>query len=100
VSARAVGVDQKTYDEYTDLLVKLDANEQLVGVFGTGEPCLIVADILYGLLDNGIIKGYVFSPLTRSRWFKTLITGLPKYRTPQWPTDSSGDNWYLFVVHH
>ena len=100
VSARAVGVDQKTYDEYIDLLVKLDANERLVSVFGIGEPCLVVADIVYGLFDNGIIKGYVFSPANP----QPLVQDLD-----HWPLEMTdvttaykliGDNWYLFEVRH
>jgi hypothetical protein len=100
LSARAVGVDQKTYDEYIDLLVRLDANEQLVSVFGAGQPCLIVADILYGLFDNGIIKGYVFSPTDPQPLAQDL---------DHWPSEMAGatmayrligDNWYLFMERH
>jgi hypothetical protein len=99
-SARAAGVPQKTLDEYTDLLVKLDANERLMKVFGTGDPSLIVADIVYGLFDSGIIKGYVFSPADP----QPLVQDLD-----HWPAEMQrastgyrliGDGWYLFVVHH
>lgn len=98
-SARASGVPQKTIDEYVDLLVKMDANEQLVNVLGTGQLCLTVADILYGLFDNGIIKGYVFSPVNP----QPLVQDLE-----HWPPEMEattaykliGDNWYLFEVHH
>ena len=100
VSARAVGVDQKTYDEYTGLLVKLDANEQLVGVFGTGEPCLIVADILYGHFDNGIIKGYVYSPADLQPLVQDLDHWPPEMQDATTAYKLIGDNWYLFVVHH
>ena len=44
-NARSAGVSSKKIDEYLDLLVKLDANEELVGVAGLGKTCLIVADI-------------------------------------------------------
>jgi hypothetical protein len=37
-----------------------------------GEPCLIVADIVYGMLDNGIIKGYVYSPANPQPLVQTL----------------------------
>ncbi len=100
VSARAVGAAQKTYDEYMDLLVKLDANEQLVGVFGTGEPCLIVADILYGLFDNGIIKGYVFSPADPQPLVQDLEHWSPEMADATTAYKLIGDDWYLFVVRH
>ena len=100
VSARAVGVDQKTYDEYIGLLVKLDANERLMNVFGTGEPCLIVADIVYGLLDNGIIKGYAFSPADPQPLVQDLDHGPPEMAAAGTAYRLIGDNWYLFVVNH
>jgi hypothetical protein len=99
-TARAAGVPQKQIDEYSDLLVKLDANEQLVGVFGTGEPCLIVADILYGLFDNGIIKGYVFSPANPQPLVQDLDHWPPEMADATTAYKPIGDNWYLFVVHH
>jgi hypothetical protein len=100
VSARGVGVPQKTLDEYIDLLVKLDANEQLVSVFGTGEPCLIVADILYGLFDNGIIKGYVYSPAQPQPLVQDLDHWPPEMTDVTTAYKLIGDNWYLFVVRH
>lgn len=98
--ARAAGVPQKNIDEYIDLLVKLDANEQLVGVFGTGEPCLIVADILYGLFDNGIIKGYVYSPADPQPLVQNLEHWTPEMATATTAYRLIRDNWYLFVVLH
>jgi hypothetical protein len=98
--ARSAGVPQRTIDEYVDLLTKLDANEQLINVVGTGEICLVVADIIYGLFDNGVIKGYVFSPSDPH----PLVGDLEN-----WPSDIEGattafrvvaDQWYLFEVHH
>ena len=100
VSARAVGVAQKTYDEYIDLLVKLDANERLMKVFGTGDPCLIVADIVYGLIDNGIIKGYVFSPADPQPLVQDLDHWPAEMQDASTAYKPIGDNWYLFVVRH
>jgi hypothetical protein len=54
--ARSAGVRSRKIDEYADLLAKLNANEELSGVAGLGETCLIVADITYGLFDNGVTK--------------------------------------------
>jgi hypothetical protein len=99
-SARAVGVPQKTFDEYIDLLVKLDANEQLVNVYGAGETCLIVADIVYGLIDNGIIKGYVYSPADPQPLVQNLDHWTPEMADATTAYKLIGDNWYLFVVLH
>jgi hypothetical protein len=98
--ARAAGVPQKKMDEYIDLLVKLDANEQLVSVFGTGEPCLIVADILYGLFDNGVIKGYAFYPADPQPLVQDLEHWPPEMADATTAYKLIGDNWYLFVVRH
>jgi hypothetical protein len=87
-------------DEYIDLLAKLDANEQLVGVFGTGEPCLTVADILYGLFDNGIIKGYVFFPANPQPVVQDLDHWPPEMADATTAYKPIGDSWYLFVMHH
>lgn len=100
MSARAAGVDQKTYDEYIDLLVRLDANERLVNVFGIGEPCLVVADIVYGLFDNGIIKGYVYSPARPQPLAQDLEHWPPEMADATTAYRLIGDNWYLFVVRH
>ena len=37
-------------------------NQETTGVVGLGKFCLITSDIVYGIFDTGIIKGYVFSP--------------------------------------
>jgi hypothetical protein len=90
----------KRIDGYVNLLAKLDANEQLVGVAGLGETRLVVADITYGLCDNGVIKGYALSPSNPHPLVKDLDI---------WPSDITdattayrlvADNWYLFEVHH
>ena len=80
--------------------MKLDANEQLVSVFGIGEPCLIVADIVYGLFDNGIIKGYVFSPASPKPLIQDLDHWPPEMADATTAYKLIGDNWYLFVVRH
>jgi hypothetical protein len=98
--ALSAGIAQKKIDEYIDLLVKIDANEQLVDVQGLGLRCFIVADIIYGAFDNGVIKGYVYGPTHREPVFPDLGS---------WPSDAAdvmiayrpiADNWYLFELHH
>jgi hypothetical protein len=98
--ALSAGIAQKKIDEYLGLLVKLDANEQLVNVQGLGLQCLIVADIIYGAFDNGVIKGYVYGPTHREPVFQDL---------ENWPSDAAdvmtayrpvADGWYLFELHH
>jgi endonuclease YncB( thermonuclease family) len=98
--ARGAGVPQERIDEYVKLLEKLGANETLSSVYGIGKVCLITADIVLGLFDNGIIKGYVFSPSDPHPLFKDL---------EHWPSDAAdvttayrpvADDWYLFEVHH
>jgi hypothetical protein len=98
--ALSTGIAQKTIDEYVGLLVKLDANEQLVNVAGLGLECLIVADIIYGAFDNGVIKGYVYRPVDPQPIFEDLSA---------WPSDATNvmtgfkpiaDGWYLFELHH
>jgi hypothetical protein len=98
-SARSSGIPPKKIDEYLDLLVRLDANEQLASVAGLGETCLIVADITYGLFDNGVIKGFVLSPMDPT----PIVNDLD-----EWRADSdtrmafrhvAGD-WYLFELVH
>jgi hypothetical protein len=99
-AARSAGVHQKSIDEYVDTLVKLDANEELVGVAGLGEVCLIVAGITYGLFDNGVIKGYVYAPADPRPVVGDLDnwpTGIEDVMTAYRPM---GDNWYLFELHH
>jgi hypothetical protein len=94
------GVAQKKIDEYLGLLVKLDANEQLVDVVGFGSQSLVVADIIYGAFDNGVIKGYVYRPADPEPVFEDLGA---------WPLDAVNvttafkpiaDGWYLFELHH
>ena len=98
--ARSAGVPQTTIDEYVALLTKLGANKQLVNVVGSGEICLVIADIVYGYFDNGVIKGYVYSPSDPHPLLDDL---------ENWPSDIEdaatayrlvADQWYLFEVQH
>jgi hypothetical protein len=96
-NARSEGVDQGRINEYAALLSKLDANEDLTGVHGIGQVCLIVADIAYGLFDNGLIKGYVFAPANPVPIVKDLDDDPGESTMTYRPI---ADNWYLFDVHH
>jgi hypothetical protein len=98
--ARQAGSSQLAIAEYQRLITALDANETLVGVDGMGTVCLVISDITVGLFDNGIIKGYVYSPTEPS----PLIDDLT-----HWPDSLDHDNtayrrisdhWYLFELHH
>jgi endonuclease YncB( thermonuclease family) len=98
--ARAAGVSQEKIDQYVHLLEQLDANETLASVYGIGKACLITADIVVGLFDNGVIKGYVLKPSDP----RPLVEDLEN-----WPKETAdattaykpvADDWYLFEVHH
>lgn len=98
--ARAAGVSQEKIDQYVHLLEQLDANETLASVYGIGKACLITADIVVGLFDNGVIKGYVLKPSDP----RPLVEDLEN-----WPKETAdattaykpvADGWYLFEVHH
>jgi hypothetical protein len=100
-AARSAGVAQKSIDEYVDLLSKLDANERMAGVAGAGKATFIVADILVGAFDNGIIKGYVYSPTDPNpqvndldeKWPPGIANATTVYRP-------IADHWYLFEIQH
>jgi membrane associated rhomboid family serine protease len=75
-------------------------NDDTYAVQGLGLQCLIVADIIYGAFDNGVIKGYVYGPTHREPVFQDL---------ENWPSDAAdvmtayrpvADGWYLFELHH
>lgn len=97
--ARDAGLPPTEIALYVDVLQKLDANEQLTNVAGLGRGCLIVADITYGLLDSGVIKGYVWSPSSPTPVVEDL---------DQWSSDSItttayrhvAEDWYLFELVH
>jgi hypothetical protein len=97
--ARDAGLPPTEIALYVDALQKLDANEQLTNVAGLGRGCLIVADITYGLFDNGVIKGYVWSPSNATPLVEDL---------DQWRSDSAvtiayrhvAEDWYLFELVH
>ena len=73
------------------------ANERLTGVQGLGEVCLVVADITYGLFDNGVIKGYVFAPVSPAPIVGDLDDSPGESATKYRRVD---ENWYLFEVQH
>jgi hypothetical protein len=60
-AAARTGVSQADIDVYARLFNKLGVNQELTGVVSLGKFCLITTDIIYGIIDTGIIKGYVFS---------------------------------------
>jgi hypothetical protein len=59
-----------------------------------------VAAILYGLFDNGIIKGYVFSPANPQPLVHDLEHWTPDIADATTAYRLIGDNCYLFVVRH
>jgi hypothetical protein len=82
---------------YADVLQKLGANEELTSF--DGQACLIMADITYGLFDNGVIKGYVWSPSSPT----PLVEDLDRWSSESTATTAyrhvAGD-WYLFELVH
>jgi hypothetical protein len=82
---------------YADVLQKLGANEELTSF--DGQACLIMADITYGLFDNGVIKGYVWSPSSPT----PLVEDLDRWSSDSTATTAyrhvAGD-WYLFELVH
>jgi hypothetical protein len=95
--ALGAGIAQKRIDEYLGLLEKLHANDELVDVQGLGWQCLIVADIIYGAFDNGVIKGYVYAPSQPEPEFQDLDSSPADLTTAYRPV---ANGWYLFVLHH
>lgn len=95
-----IGIALPKVDQYLQLLRKLDANALLTNVAGLGKACLVTTDILYGLFDNGVIKGYVLDPgdpqpvvEDLEHWPEGLDDGAPAFRPLR-------DRWYLFEIHH
>ena len=69
-------------------------------VVGFGSQSLVVADIIYGAFDNGVIKGYIYRPSDPQPLFEDLGA---------WPSDAVNvttafkpiiDGWFLFELHH
>lgn len=98
------GVSKAKLQKYTQLLERLDVNRDLANVVGIGKVCLITTDIVYGLFDSGVIKGYVWSPNDPS----PLVADLEN-QTPTSSRTSTGapisyrhidDGWYLFELVH
>jgi hypothetical protein len=97
--ARDAGLPPAEIALYVDVLQKLDANEQLTNVTGLGRGCLIVADITYGLFDNGVIKGYVWSPSSPT----PLVEDLDQWASDPVTTTAYrlvAKDWYLFELVH
>jgi hypothetical protein len=97
--ARDAGLPPTEIALYVDVLQKLDANQETAGVDGLGRACLIMADITYGLFDNGVTKGYVWSPSNPT----PLVEDLDQWRSD--PTSTTAyrriaDDWYLFELVH
>jgi hypothetical protein len=99
-AARDAGVAPYSIDEYLDRLGKLDANEQLTDVAGSADACLIVSDILYGMFDNGVIKGYVLSPFDPRPLVKDLENWPPELVDATIAYRRVAEQWYLFEIHH
>lgn len=97
--ARLAGVPPKAVQEYRRLFEQLSANEELSRISGFEDACLIVADILYGAFDNGVIKGYVFKREVPSPIVNDLegAKAVPGVDTIYHHVDG---NWYLFEIWH
>jgi endonuclease YncB( thermonuclease family) len=94
------GASPERVDAYVSMLKKLGANESLASVYGIGRVSLITNDVVSGLFDSGIIKGYVYQPTDPRPLIKDLDS---------WPEDleyeptayrALADGWYLFEVRH
>ena len=98
--ARGLGVEPGVVDEYVGILRRLGANEELADVVGAGQVCLVMADILVGFFDNGIIKGYAYLPSSPD----TVLDSLDQYSQQEQDATIAYrpvvDNWYLFEIIH
>jgi hypothetical protein len=98
--ARSGGVPQARLDAYVGLLEKLGVNETIANVLGLGQLSLVKADIIVGLFDNGIIKGYVYAPANPQPIVNDLEDWPPELSNVTTAYRSIGNNWYLFELHH
>lgn len=98
--ARSGGVPQAKLDAYVGLLEKLGVNETIANVLGLGQLSLVKADIIVGLFDNGIIKGYVYAPANPQPIVKDLEDWPPELTNVTTAYRSIGNNWYLFELRH
>jgi endonuclease YncB( thermonuclease family) len=98
--ARSNGVGQANLDAYVALLEKLGVNETIANVLGLGQLSLVKADIIVGLFDNGIIKGYVYSPLNPQPIVEDLEDWPPELLNVNTAYRSIGNGWYLFELRH
>jgi len=97
--ARDAGLPPEEIALYADVLEKLDANEQTTSIDGLGRASLIMADITYGVFDNGVIKGYVWSPSKPT----PLVEDLDQWRATSTTTTAYrrvAEEWYLFELVH
>ena len=98
--ARSGGVPQAKLDAYVGLLEKLGVNETIANVFGLRQLSLVKADIIVGLFDNGIIKGYVYAPANPQPIVKDLENWPPELTNVTTAYRPIGNNWYLFELRH
>jgi hypothetical protein len=98
--ARNEGVGQANLDAYVALLEKLGVNETIANVYGLGQLSLVKADIVVGLFDNGIIKGYVYAPWNPQPIVKDLEDWPPELSNVDTAYRSIGNDWYPFELRH
>lgn len=99
-AAAQAGVSQADIDTYARLVKELGVNQETTGVVGLGKFCLITSDIVYGIFDTGVIKGYVFSPGDPHPLVEDLEEhgGWDRNATTAYRKVDEG--WYLFEVEH
>jgi len=100
VAAIHDGVPVADVDAYARLLKKLGVNQELTGVQGLGDFCLITSDIVYGPFDTGVIKGYVFSPTNPQPQARDLDDPKAIDRNADTVYRQIDGNWYLFELQH
>jgi hypothetical protein len=101
-AAARAGVSQADIDTYARLLKKLGVNQELTTVVGLGKFCLVTTDITYGIIDTGVIKGYVFSPTDPHPLAKDLEHrgGSDLDATTVYRKVDEDEDWYLFEFTH
>jgi hypothetical protein len=98
--ARNSGVPPAMLDTYVSLLEKLGVNETIADVVGLGQLSLVKADIIFGIFDNGIIKGYVYMPLNPEPMLQDLEDWPLELANVSTAYRSIGNGWYLFELRH
>jgi hypothetical protein len=103
-AAVKAGLPAAKVDEYVQLLKKLGVNHELTGVVGIGKVCLVTTDIVYGIFDSGVIKGYVWSTTEPTSIVDDLEqnTAAPSQSSTEVPIRYRHveGNWYLFELYH